>query len=394
MKTFAALNSALNSALSLALALTTVLAGCGGDDGTTDGSADAPDADGGLADAPDSGEATRPTVFAVAGDFMAGAPGASATVELQGLTATQHVAPTGAVSSDPIVRLIENKLYVVNRFGANNVTVLTPNAFAGAPQQFATGAGSNPQDVAVVGAKLYVPTLAGKGLTVVGAGITAHEIDLSALDSDGVPNCVSAYKVGTYIYVACALLDENFMPRGNAKVAIIDSATDTVKSALTVTLTTANPISLFEQLPDGNLVISTVPSFTDTTTGGVELVTTGATPTAAGRIIINTALGGYASALAVSKAGSPILWMAVSAYPAGSLRGYDLTSRELWPAAVSPTTQTIGDVTTCADGEVAVSDTTMANNGIRIYASDLTERTTAALAIGLPPTSTHGLACY
>jgi hypothetical protein len=40
-----------------------------------------------------------------------------------------------------------------------------------------------------------------------------------------------------------------------------------------------------------------------------------------------------------------------------------------------------------------VADTTRNANGLRVYEGTV-EKTTAALPIGLPPTSTRGLECY
>jgi len=47
----------------------------------------------------------------------------------------------------------------------------------------------------------------------------------------------------------------------------------------------------------------------------------------------------------------------------------------------------------CPDGSVVVADPTIGANGLRVYQGN-TEKTTAALPIGLPPASTHGLVCY
>ena len=53
-------------------------------------------------------------------------------------------------------------------------------------------------------------------------------ISLAALDVDGAPNCISAYAVGTKVFVACEILDPSYTPRGPGKIAVIDTTTDTV----------------------------------------------------------------------------------------------------------------------------------------------------------------------
>lgn len=368
-----------------ALLLLSSLAACGGDD-TTDGmSDDASDL------TPDADPSHVQRAFVVAGDFMAGAPGVSAEITTADLMKTAKAAPTGAISSDPIVRHFGDKLYVVNRFGANNVTVLNDDDYTLAYPQFATGASSNPQDVAVVGAKLYVATLGGKGLLVLQDGQPNQEIDLSALDPDHEPNCMSVYAVGTDVYVACGILDSSFAAQTPGKIAVVDTVTATMRTM--VALSTKNPISLFEQLPGGDLVIGTNPDFADVTAGCIERVVPGATPTAPGCLVQNAAIGGYAAALAVQSLPAPLLWIASSSYPNGTLRGYDITTRDVWAEPVSGAGQTITDVAFCPDGDVITADQTMATNGIRVF-TNAQERTTTTIAIGLKPASIHGIACY
>ena len=65
----------------------------------------------------------------------------------------------GAALGDPVLRYIDGKVYVINRFGSNNVTILDGKTLCSSIEQISTGANSNPQDVAVVGNKLYVPRI-------------------------------------------------------------------------------------------------------------------------------------------------------------------------------------------------------------------------------------------
>jgi YVTN family beta-propeller protein len=261
--------------------------------------------------------------------------------------------------------------------------------------------GSNPQDVAVRGQKLYVATLGTKGVTVLTRGSTATTvIDLSVDDPDGKPNCNSVYLVGADLYVSCELLDntqQSLPPRGPGKVYVVDTATDTVKA--TLTLGHANPFGVFEQIPasapqgGGELLIPTV-LFSDGS-GCVERITTGPTPSAEGCLVDNAELGGYASRIAFQiDKDVAIMWFATpTTYPMSNLLAYDLPTSALWAGAINASTQAIGDVAACPSGELVVADTTMNTNGLRIY-SGSAELTTAALPIGLPPGSTRGLLCY
>jgi hypothetical protein len=339
----------------------------------------------------------------VAGDFTEGHPGILSTLDLESRTVTMNAGPALAVGADPLLRHIGSELVIVNRV-ENNITILDDQTLA-LKEQIGVGAGSNPQDVAVLGNQLYVATFGGTGLTVLTRGsIATTAIDLPADDPDGEPNCASIFLVGRTLYVACELLDDTFKPRDLGKVYIVDTATNTVKPALTVTLARANPFGLFEQIPDGaphagDLLITTVGDFTPAT-GCVERVATGAAPSAAGCVLEHAAVGGYVTRVAFEvDTGVAMMWSAVGLpapdppFVAGDLRGYDLMTSTLWADPLNPRSESIVDVVHCSSGEVVVVDATTNANGLRIYAN-AAEQTTAALPIGLGSFSSHGLVCY
>jgi len=200
-----------------------VLAGCG------DNLAPLNDAHGHPGDGGGDGGATGSTATVVAGDFNPGDPGTMATLNATSFALATNAAPAGAVDDDPVLRRVAGELFIVNRSDGDNVTVLDATTHA-LVEQDSTGTGSNPQDVAVHGNKLYVPIYGGKGVAVITRGSSDKPaiIDLSANDPDGNPNCDSAFTVGDDVYVACEDLDATFTPRGNGKIYVIDTATDTV----------------------------------------------------------------------------------------------------------------------------------------------------------------------
>ena len=209
---------------------------------------------------PDAG-APGHMAYAVSGDFAS--TGVFTAIDVAS-KAVRTNALAGVAGGDPVLRQLADEVMIVNRDSGENVTVL-----GGAPlaliDQYGTGGGSNPQDVAAVGGKLYVPALGTAGVVVIDRATRATHTVAIAGDPDGVPDCVSAYAVGAQVFVACGLLDENFAPRGDGLVAVIDSTTDTVTA--TVRLPAPNPVGLFARTPSGALVIGTAPSFTDFTTG-------------------------------------------------------------------------------------------------------------------------------
>lgn len=381
---------------SLAIA-TLLLAACGGDDTNTK-----------TPDASTPNDVTKPDgstpvdriAYVVAGDFTAGHPGVLSRVDVDTKTVTTNVGPQGAVGDDPLLRKFGSELFIINRADTSNITILKASD-ASLVEQLSTGTNSNPQDAALVGNKIYVPTLAGKGVVVLTRGSsTTKEIDLSADDPDGKPNCMSAYAVGTKVYVACGLLDDTMQflpPRGNGKIYIIDTATDTKTGSFA--LTSPNPIGLLTQSPassafQGDLVIPTV-NFND---GSGCIETVGLDGTAKGCIVHNNDLAGYASRVEFETLpdSSIVMLMVVPAsdFVHSSLKGYDVAGGTLWTAALTPSTEVVGDVAVCPNNAfVTTEKQKTAANGVRIY-ENMTEVTTAPLAIGLNPQSQQGAVCY
>jgi hypothetical protein len=347
-----------------------------------------------------------PRAVVVAGDTMAGGLGVLSTLDPATGVVRMNAGPAMAVGRDPVLRHFGKELFIINR-AENNVTILDDQTLA-LKEQLGTGASSNPQDIAVLGDKLYVPTLGTAGVTVLTRGSTATAtIDLSADDpADGIPDCNSVYLVGTDLYVSCGILDSknNFVAEALGLVHVIDTRTNAVKT--TLMLSHKNPIGLFERVPGsgpngGDLLIPTTEDFT-AAHGCVERVTTGAVPAADGCLVDNALLvdntmpGGFASRIEPEvDADGQIIWTAVALtdFAHANLRAFDMSLSALWSGPLNPSSEMIVDVTHCPSGEVIVVDATMNANGLRIY-NGAAEQTTAALPIGKNLFSAHGLVCY
>jgi hypothetical protein len=330
-----------------------------------------------------------------------------------------NVAPATAVGADPILRKHGDELFVVNRI-ENNVTILDANDHS-LVEQLGTGEASNPQDVAIDGDKLFIATYAAKGLIEMTRGSsTVIDIDLSAADPDGKPNCASVYKVGARLFVTCQLLDDAnfFTNRGlPGKVYVVDIATRAVTHELD--LATSNPFSLLEQIPDsskhaGDLLVGTVDfRFGNNNAGCIERITTGATPTVAGCMVNNTAMsGGFASRLEIALPmttspsahviPAPTLFFLVprADFSGGDVRTLDLVGEELVADTYNNEDQALGDVAACPDGTIVVAENppfgapANAPQGLRVYNGARNEATNLAVRIGLKPTSSRGLVCY
>jgi hypothetical protein len=390
----------------LPLAALLALAACGDDDGDDSGSgseADAGDGDDGADDdgdgdvdaGADAGEPAGATAFAVATDFAT--TGVASTVSIPELDVTVN-AIEGVATTDPVVRRQGDRLFVVNRFGQDNVTVLD-SARLTLVDQLSTGAGSNPQDAAVVGDTLYVAALGAPGILVLDlarpeAGVV-DTIDLAELDKeDGGPDCTSVVALGEQVVAVCGVLDENLAPRGPGAVALIDGARRTLVQ--TAPLTQVRPFGLIHAAADESAVlIPTIEDFARPAGPGcLERVVVGkGSLRAAGCLVENADLGGFVSGLASGRAG---LWMTVTtSFDPDDLGPYgDVVSL---PAGGKPDRIALADdvrpmdVAVCPGGHIVLSDAT---RGVRVLApGGERELTSAPIDIGLPPVS-NGLACY
>ena len=346
-----------------------------------------------------------PRALATTGDFGSPGTGVLSKLEVGDMSMSTNIAP-GSAQGDPVIRQVGNRIYVINRYGSNNVTILDAKTLT-LVEQLSTGADSNPQDVAIVGTKLYVPALGTAGVVVLTPGSpTTTTIDLATAlgDPDGQPDCVSAYAIGNYVYVACDLAT-NFQNVMDSKIAVIDTTTNTVVGQ--VVTPHKNPLGFFSRAPSvapysGDLLMPLGPNlYGDLTEGCVARIsTTSPTSPTATCGVTNATLGGFPNRVAVDAEHNKLYVAVVSDFgysapftPINELREYDLATQTMVAAPLSASDQQIIDVQVCPGGDVVAVDQKMNAGGLRVWRNG-TERTTAAIAIGRPPSATDGLACY
>ena len=342
---------------------------------------------------PDDPIESHATVIAVSGDFSSGV-GLLSTIGIPTLEVDAN-AVEGVASQDPVLRLIDDRLYIINRFGQDNVTILGA-ADRSLVQQISTGEGSNPQDVAVKGTTLYVAALNRAGVLVIDpSDPTAIEtIDLSALDAnDGIPDCNSVALVDDLLFVTCGIL-QNFVPAGPGKVAVIDTTDNSLVD--TLDLETANPFGFLYATPaagglGGDLLMATVDFGSGLTAGCVERIGVSDPPEAKGCLLQNTDLGGYASGYT---SGDGELFVTVTSGfdkmgTAAHVEYYAVADDQLMPSTFEHGDQRLFDVARCPTGEWVFAD---AAGGIRVYDVDEVELTTEPVDIGLPPIA-NGMVC-
>ena len=328
---------------------------------------------------------SQTTAFVVATDFQTGS---YATIGLD----DRKVAPTTPgrqLGSDAIARVFGGLLYVVNRFGSDNIQRLDPSQDFATRWQCSTGAGSNPNDIAVVNAgKAYVALFARAQLLIVNpspqpdcSDFVLGSIDLSAYaDSDGIPDASQLAVVGDRLYVSLERLT-NFVATEPGALVVIDVNTDQVLSA--ITLTGKDPFGSTAGLTviDGGILVSEVGSF-GVNDGGIERIDL-ASGTAQGYVVTEDDLGGDIT---------DFVWVSEHlAYAiiskadfSNALVAFDPTTRMVTQTLVS--SGNLADIELDDRGELFLADRSTTQPGIRIFrASDGVELTSTPLATGLPP---------
>ena len=217
----------------------------------------------GLLAAPASPHAAQGRGFVLATDF---ASGNVANVALGPPPAPAcNVAPACA---DAVLRHHQGRLYVVERFGCDNVRVLDPNAGFAVVRQFSVGNGSNPQDIAVVSpTKAYVSRYETGDLWIVNpqSGAFLGSVSLAQFaDADGVPEMHRLAVRAGRVFVTVQRVDREafFTPTDSSTVVVIDAATDLLvdcdplaDGVQGILLPFQNPTTEFVMDASGDLVV-------------------------------------------------------------------------------------------------------------------------------------------
>jgi hypothetical protein len=162
-------------------------------------------------------EAAMTRAYVACTDFSTGSLG---DVNLTSRAVAQDVEPIG---SDARLRFFEGLLYVVNRFGGDNIQVIDP-ATNNTLRQFSTGNGSNPYDISFVSpTKAYVTRYELSDLLIVnpatGAGMGSISLAPFA-DADGIPEMDHMIRVDRWLFVSLQRLNRNggFQPTDSSLV--------------------------------------------------------------------------------------------------------------------------------------------------------------------------------
>jgi hypothetical protein len=341
-----------------------------------------------LAAAPAGAAETR--AFVLTTDFSTG----SLSANPLGTSAVSK--DVASVYSDAVERWYGGLLYVVNRFGQDNIQVIDPAQNYATVRQFSTGNGTNPQDICFVSpTKAYVTRYEVSDLLIVNpsTGASLGVIPLGAFaDADGIPEMAHMVRVDRRVFVALERLDRNagFRPTDKSLIAVIDADADTVLDAdpllpgtQAIRLTGKNPATTFAfDRANSRLLIGCAGAF-GVLDGGIELVDPvgmkslgyAITESALGGDVGNIAWNGAAHSYAiVSDASSNTLLVSWSA----------LTGQKI-ATVFAPGGFSLSDCELDDRGELYVCDSNLLAPGLYVFRVSDDTLVRGPLDCGLPP---------
>jgi len=300
-----------------------------------------------------------------------------------------------SVHSDAVERWYGGLLYVVNRFGQDNIQVIDPQSNA-TVRQFSTGNGSNPQDICFLSAtKAYVTRYELGDLLIVNpaTGGTLGVISLAAFaDADGIPEMARMVRVENRVFVAIQRLDRNggYQPTDKSVVAVIDAGADTVLDAdpliagkQAITLAGKNPYTTFAfDRPTSRLLIGCAGAY-GALDGGIEYLDPVGLESL-GYAITEAALGGDIGDLAWNGAAHSYAIVSDSGFNTLLVSWSAITGQKL-ATVFAPGGFVLNDCELNDRGELYVCDSDLFSPGLFVF--DVPEDTLLAgpLDCGLPP---------
>lgn len=297
------------------------------------------------------------------------------------------------ISSDAIARWAFGKVYVVNRFGFDNIQILDPGNGFLTQFQFSVGNGTNPQDIAVVSpTKAYVSRLGSADLLIVNPtnGSTLGTISLAAYaDADGLPEAHRMIIHGGRVFLSLQRLF-NFAPTDTAYVAVIDVAADTLidvdpnqAGTQAILLNGANPNTDLVHDSVANLILVGQTGAFGVPDGGVEAID----PITLEALKFETTeaqLGGDINDIALTSSGRAYAVVSDASFNTKLVR-WDRTDGSLANTLYNPGGFNIADIEIDATDDLWLCDRTFAAPGIRIFNTATDTQTGGLIDVGLPP---------
>lgn len=306
--------------------------------------------------------------------------------------------PSSTIAGDAVIRPLDGRIVVLNRFLADNVQILDPSRGLRTVLQCSTGAGSNPHDIAVIAPdKAYVTRYDVPRILIVDPSARAcgpferGTIDLGPYaDADGLPEMNQVIVEGGRAFVTIQRLNRRraFEPTGPGRVIVIDTASDTVVGE--IPLTGANPFGdasgIVREPGTGKLVVGSVGEFGVIGDGGLQRIDPVTLTVEDGFYVSEETLGGDITDFVLA---SPTRGYAIVQEKSerNTLVRFD-PSGVAAPVKLLSRSGFLPDVAIAPDGTVWVADQTLPAPGIHVFDPVTDEQLTAGVIdVGLPPFS-------
>ena len=300
---------------------------------------------------------------------------------------TRAVLPGEApVHTDTRVRWYNGRIYVINRFGQDNIQVVDPATLA-TVKQFSTGNGSNPADIAFASpTKAYVTLYERPDLLIVNpqTGAALGSVALGSLaDADGIPEMDHMEVAYPWLLVALQRLDRahGFVPTDSSVIAVVDMRADTL--AGDIRLTAKNPVTPFVFSSSfGQLLIGCAGAY-GALDGGVERIDPIALKSN-GLCVTEAALGGDIGAIAWYRNDHCYAVVSDASFNA-SLVSWSAIDGTKIATVYAPGGFSIPDIGLDDRDELYVLNSSFTAPGVWVYRAGADVPIAGPLDVGLPP---------
>lgn len=304
-----------------------------------------------------------------------------------------------SVHSDAVARVKDGRIYVVNRLGGDNVQVIDAVTFQ-TIRQFSVGAGTNPQDIAVISpTRAFVSRYETNDLLEVNpsTGQITGTISLAALaDADGLCEMNRMHVRGGHLYVQVQRMlrqgwPDPWIPAPPSYLAVIDMTTNALVDVdpgtpgiQGIVLQGTNPIGPMQIEPEtGYLLVPEAGRYSVIDNGGIERVCLD-TWQSAGMAATESALGGDVLDFA--------LWNAQRAYAivtdpsfVTKLVSWNPSTGQMTGTVYNPGGYTLSDLMTHHAGYLYLADRNYHTPGVRVYNAATGLLLAGPIDTGLPP---------
>ncbi|MFH2007513.1 MAG: hypothetical protein ABI333_13085 [bacterium] len=299
---------------------------------------------------------------------------------------------------DVTVRWFDHRIWVLNRFGADNVMILDGNDYR-LLKQFSVRPGTdqhcNPHDLLFLGScRAYLSCFEQPGLQVIDPWAPQGEelvgtIDLSSLaDDDGIPEVSHMIEVDGLVYAAIDRMDRGaWVPVAPSYLAVLDPSTDSLVDHIALELW--NPVGPLQPIPGTRDLVVTMGGDWTGAHSGLERIDTVNRTSAA--LLNQSELGGILAAFTLRDDGcGHAIVMQVQTYDT-ALITYCLDGTGI-ATCVDAGEFKMTDLKETDDGRLLVTDATADNPGVRVFDADTcAEETTAPIPTGFGPGFTNPL---